>query len=328
MSHFSERASGILLHPTSLPGPHGVGDLGPEAHQFLEFLARAGQRYWQMLPIAPLGGGSSPYDSPSAFAGSPLLINLQTLHEHGLLEAGELGDPSGFARAKTARYGAAQRYRERRLRRAFARFFERNHDDEQRELAAFRERSRHWLDDYALFRALKKVSGPKPWTEWPEELRRRDPPALERARQALAPEIRYQEFLQLEVDLQWSALRSHATALGIKLLGDIPMFVAHDGSDVWAHQAIFQLDERGAQRVVAGVPPDYFSADGQRWGNPLYDWNVLRETGFAWWISRLQTTLGRFDALRLDHFIGFHRYWEIPAHSQSAREGRFVNVPG
>ncbi|HEY4157340.1 MAG TPA: 4-alpha-glucanotransferase [Polyangiaceae bacterium] len=328
MTDFSERASGILLHPTSLPGPHGVGDLGADAHRFLEFLAHAGQRYWQMLPVAPLGGGSSPYDSPSAFAGNPLLLSLQTLHERGLLEPNELGDPSGFARAKSARYGAAARYRERRLRRAFGRFQERNHDDERRELAAFRERSRHWLDDYALFRALKKAHGARVWTDWPVELRTREPLALERARQSLAVEVQYQEFLQFEFDRQWSSLRSHAAELGVKLLGDIPMFVAHDGSDVWAHQAIFQLDERGERRVVAGVPPDYFSADGQRWGNPLYDWNVLRETGFAWWIARLQTTLGRFDALRLDHFIGFHRYWEIPAHSPSAREGRFVGVPG
>lgn len=328
MKPFSERCSGILLHPTSLPGPHGVGDLGPEAHRFVDFLARSGQRYWQMLPVAPLGAGASPYDSPSAFAGSPLLISLEVLVERGLLEPGEILDPRRFASSRRARYAAAVRYRERRLRQAFARFEARRGEGERRDLRQFAEQEASWLSDYALFRALKSAHGVAAWTAWPAELKRREPPALERARRDLEVEVRYHEFLQFEFARQWSALRAHANQRGVKLLGDVPMFVAHDGSDVWAHQAIFQLDERGEQRVVAGVPPDYFSQDGQRWGNPLYDWNVLRETGYAWWIARLKTTLGRFDALRLDHFIGFHRYWEIPGHSQSAREGRFVGVPG
>jgi 4-alpha-glucanotransferase len=328
MNPFSERCSGILLHPTSLPGPHGVGDLGPQAHRFVDFLARAGQRYWQMLPVGPLGGGASPYDSPSAFAGSPLLISLEVLQERGLLEPSELVDPARFASGRNARYAAAVRYRDKRLRRAFARFEARHGDGERHELAEFVEKQRAWLPDYALFRALKSVHGGEPWTTWPSELKRREAPALERARRELAPEVRYQEFLQFEFGRQWASLKGHANWRGVKLLGDVPMFVAHDGSDVWANQAIFQLDEHGERRVVAGVPPDYFSQEGQRWGNPLYDWNVLRGTNYDWWIARFKTTLERFDALRLDHFIGFHRYWEIAGHSESAREGRFVPVPG
>ena len=328
MNAFSERCSGILLHPTSLPGPHGVGDLGPAAYQFVNFLARAGQRYWQMLPVGPLGGGASPYDSPSAFAGSALLISLETLVERGLLERNEVACPRAFQSARQARFPAAIRYRERRLRRAFARFQARLGDGERAELELFAQQQRHWLPDYTLFRALKAARGGQSWTTWPIELKRREPSALERARRELSTEVQYQEFLQFEFARQWSKLRDYASSRGVRLLGDVPMFVAHDGSDVWAHQAIFQLDEQGEQRVVAGVPPDYFSADGQRWGNPLYDWNVLRETGYAWWLARFQSTLERFDGLRLDHFIAFHRYWEIPAHSPSAREGRFVGVPG
>lgn len=328
MNAFSERCSGILLHPTSLPGPHGVGDLGPEAHRFVEFLARAGQRYWQMLPVGPLGGGASPYDSPSAFAGSPLLLSLEVLVERGLLLPSEVLDPRGFASTRKAHYPAAVRYRGRRLRMAFDRFQARMGDGERAELARFVDQERHWLPDYALFSALKAARGGAPWTTWPSELKQRESGAIERARRELDVEVRYHEFLQFEFARQWSALRQHANSRGVKLLGDVPMFVAHDGSDVWAHQAIFQLDEHGERRFVAGVPPDYFSADGQRWGNPLYDWSVLRETGYAWWMARFKSTLERFDALRLDHFIGFHRYWEIPAHSDSARDGRFVGVPG
>jgi 4-alpha-glucanotransferase len=328
MNPFSERCSGILLHPTSLPGPHGVGDLGPEAHRFVDFLARAGQRYWQMLPVAPLGGGASPYDSPSAFAGSPLMISLEVLVERGLLDPADVVDPGRFRSGRRVHYAAAQRYRQKRLRRAFARFQEKNDPGDRADLARHAEQQANWLPDYTLFCALKSVHGGQPWTNWPSELKRREASSMDRARHELDGEIRYQEFLQFEFSRQWSALRGHANSRGVKLLGDVPMFVAHDGSDVWAHQAIFQLDENGQQRVVAGVPPDYFSADGQRWGNPLYDWNVLRETGYAWWLERFKATLERFDALRLDHFIGFHRYWEIPSHSQSARDGRFVGVPG
>ena len=325
MNPLHGRRSGILLHPTSLPGPHGNGDLGPEAHDFLGFLARAGQSLWQMLPVAPPGGGDSPYDSPSSFAGSPQLVSLAFLVEDGLLEPADLVAPERLRQAEMARFAAAKRFRERRLRKAFARYQE---GTGRYGLEDLRERERFWLTDYALFAALKSHHRNAPWFSWPAELRSRESSALAAARSALAEEVAYHEFVQLAFDRQWRRLQAHARHLGVLLLGDIPMFVAHDGADVWQHQELFQLDALGERRGVAGVPPDYFSADGQRWGNPLYDWARLRERDYDWWIERLRASLNRFDALRLDHFIGFHRYWEIPARSPTAREGRFVEVPG
>jgi 4-alpha-glucanotransferase len=325
MNPLHQRRSGILLHPTSLPGAHGHGDLGPEAHEFLRFLARAGQSLWQMLPVVPPGVGDSPYDSPSSFAGSPELVSLRYLVEDGLLDAGHLAAPSRLRDCTRARYAAGKRFRTKRLRLAFQRY---QSGVGRHGLEEFRERERFWLPDYTLFAALKREQHQRPWFHWPAELRRRDPAALEAARSRLAEEIAYHEFVQLLFDRQWQRLRGHARHLGVLLLGDIPMFVAHDGADVWQHQELFLLDEQGERRGVAGVPPDYFSADGQRWGNPLYDWNRLRDTGYAWWIERLRGNLRRFDAIRLDHFIGFQRYWQIPTHSPSAREGQFVDVPG
>jgi 4-alpha-glucanotransferase len=325
MNPLHERRSGILLHPTSLPGPHGHGDLGPEAHEFLRFLMRAGQSLWQMLPVVPPGGGNSPYDSPSSFAGSPELVSLRYLVEDGLLDAAQIAAPARLSNAERACYGAAKRFRARRLRQAFQRF---QAGVARHGLDELRERERFWLPDYSLFAALKAHQQNKPWFHWPAELRRREPSALAAARSALESEISYHEFVQLLFDRQWQRLRGHARHLGVLLLGDIPMFVAHDGADVWQHQQLFLLDEQGERRGVAGVPPDYFSADGQRWGNPLYDWARLKGTGYDWWIERLRSNLRRFDAIRLDHFIGFHRYWEIPTHSPSAREGHFVEAPG
>jgi 4-alpha-glucanotransferase len=325
MNPLHQRRSGILLHPTSLPGPHGHGDLGPEAHEFLRFLARAGQSLWQMLPVVPTGGGDSPYDSPSSFAGSPELVSLRYLVEDGLLDPADLAAPSRLRDAARARYGASKAFRARRLRKAFQRF---RAGVARHALEELRERERFWLPDYALFAALKVQRHGEPWFNWPIDLRRREPAVLNAARAALGDEIAFHEFVQLVFDRQWQRLRGHAQHLGVLLLGDIPMFVAHDGADVWQHQDLFQLDPSGERRCVAGVPPDYFSAEGQRWGNPLYDWNRLRETGYAWWLERLRASLRRFDALRLDHFIGFHRCWEIPPHAPTAREGRFVEVPG
>ncbi|HTQ04926.1 MAG TPA: 4-alpha-glucanotransferase [Polyangiaceae bacterium] len=323
---FAERSSGVLLHLTSLPGPYGAGDLGPAAHHFAEFLARAGQRHWQMLPVVPPGGGNSPYDSPSAFAGSPWLVSLEALEREGLLEPSDLVAPARLVNAPHTLFQATRRFRERRLRKACAAFLERA--DARRELDRALEENREWLPDYALFRALKRANGGKPWVEWHLELAQRKPAALESARRELAAEVAYEVFVQREFLRQWAALRSRCHELGVRLLGDVPMFVAHDAADVWANQSLFQLDPDGRKRVVAGVPPDYFSADGQLWGNPIYDWPRLRETGYAWWISRLRATLARFDSVRLDHFIGFHRYWEVPAGATSARDGHFVEAPG
>jgi 4-alpha-glucanotransferase len=323
---FGERSSGVLLHVTSLPGPFGAGDLGPEAHRFLEFLARSGQRWWQMLPVSPPGGGDSPYDSASAFAGSPWLVSLEVLRRNGLLEADELVAPRRLAAAPRAQHAASRRFRAKRLRLAFERF--RVRPEASRELAMFAEENRDWLPDYALYQALHRVNGRLPWTRWSPDLRRRDPSALVRARADLADEVELEIFVQREFTHQWAALRERARGLGVRLLGDVPMFVAHDSADVWTHQDLFRLDHAGERTLLAGVPPDYFSADGQLWGNPIYDWDALRSSGYAWWVARLGRTLDRFDAVRLDHFIGFHRYWEVPAGARSARDGHFVDGPG
>ena len=323
---FSERSSGVLLHLTSLPGPFGSGDLGPAAHRFAELLARAGQRHWQMLPVVPPGGGDSPYDSPSAFAGSPWLVSLEYLARDGLLEPSDLVAPARLRNAGRTLFGTTRRFRERRLRKACVAFLARS--GARQELDRALETYREWLPDYALFRAIKRAQGGKPWLAWPSELSRREPGALERARRDLSPEFDFEVFVQREFARQWAALRGRCQELGVRLLGDVPMFVAHDAADVWANQSLFQLHPDGQKRVVAGVPPDYFSADGQLWGNPIYDWARLKETDYAWWIGRLRATLGLFDAVRLDHFIGFHRYWEVPANAHSAKDGHFVEAPG
>lgn len=325
---FDERSSGILLHPTSLPGPHGVGDLGPAAYEFVDFLKAAGQRWWQMLPVGPPGAGNSPYDSSSAFAGSPLLIGLHDLAEQGLLGKSDLKAPKKLSEATTAAYQETIRFKDARLRSAYD-GFEADASSEQRaEFESFKATAASWLDSYSLFTALKHHTNQQAWFQWPSELRSRKTSALKRVRQELAGEIEYCCFQQFQFDRQWRGLRAHCARNGIRLLGDVPMFVAHDGADVWEHQQLFFLDEEGQRTFMAGVPPDYFSEDGQLWGNPLYRWSVLQQNGYAWWIARLEQTLERFDALRLDHFIAFHRYWEIPGGATSAKQGRFVKVPG
>jgi 4-alpha-glucanotransferase len=323
---FENRTSGILLHPSSLTGPHGSGDLGPDSYRFVDFLERAGQTWWQMLPVSPIGAGNSPYDTPSSFAGNPLLISLELLVQDGLLEPRELGAPRALVTARRALFGAARRFRGKRLRRAFERFT--GNQQLGWEFSQFRERNQHWLPGYALFSALKQKLGPSPWTSWEHDLSRARPEAMDQARRGLDAEVRYAEFLQFVFDRQWQRLRGYARDRRVKLLGDVPMYVAHDGADVWTNQHVFQLDERGERRVLAGVPPDYFAADGQLWGNPVYDWEALRATGYAWWIARLRNTLDRFDAVRLDHFIGFSRCWEVAAGATTARDGQFRAVPG
>ncbi len=325
---FDERSSGILLHPTSLPGPYGIGDLGPSAYAFVDFLEAAGQRWWQMLPVCPPGGGFSPYDSPSAFAGNPLLISLDSLHEQGLLTKSELQPPKKLQASQLAAYSAAARFKTSKLRLAFERFQADASPEQQSAFEAFNASMGHWLDSYSLFTALKHESGGAAWYQWPKELRARKAHALREAETRLETEIRYCRFLQFQFEAQWQLLRSYCHDKGIRLLGDVPMFVAHDGADVWENQGLFFLDKAGNRTLVAGVPPDYFCEEGQLWGNPLYRWSVLKTTGYAWWIARLKHTLEHFDALRLDHFIAFHRYWEIPGDATSAKQGRFVKVPG
>ncbi|HEY6881052.1 MAG TPA: 4-alpha-glucanotransferase [Polyangiales bacterium] len=317
-----ERACGLLLHPTSLPGPHGNGDLGPEAYAFVDFLARAGQRWWQMLPVNPVGPGFSPYSGVSAFAGNPLLISLRGLVDDGLLEPHEIALELEPTRAH---YDAATELRMALLRRAFLRF---DADAFRAELSEFRERSAFWLSDYALFMALRHANARAPWTSWAPELARHEAPALKISALALAHEVAFFEFEQLMFDRQWRALRAYAAARGVGLIGDVPIFVAHDSADVWGNQASFKLDADGQPSFVSGVPPDYFSQTGQRWGTPLYRWKQLARDGYAFWVERMRTTLARFDVIRLDHFIGFARYWQIPAAEETAINGRWMRGPG
>jgi 4-alpha-glucanotransferase len=320
-----ERTSGILLHPTSLPGPHGSGDLGQESRAFADWLRSADQRYWQMLPVGPPGYGSSPYSAQSAFAGSPLLIALEPLVAEGFLRRGELDEAARLPSARVD-YAAASRFRMRCLRVAYE--SARTSPRARAAIDRFREESRAWLDDFSLFRALKSAHRDVEWTRWEPQYRDRIPGALDKARRDLAADIDFEDFTQWLFADQWRALRAYCTDLGVALIGDIPIFVAHDSADVWQHKDLFRLDETGLPTVVAGVPPDYFSTTGQRWGNPLYRWARMEKSGYAWWIDRLRTTLARFDVVRLDHFIGFQRYWEIPASEATAVNGRWMKGPG
>lgn len=305
-----ERACGLLLHPTSLPGPGPTGELGSAAHRFVEFLRAAGQRAWQMLPVGPPGFGDSPYSALSAFAGNPALVSLERLAADGLL-------PPGWDPAR----------REEGLRAALAALTRR--PGEARDgFEAFCVAERGWLDDYALYRAIKRAHGEVQWTRWPAPLRDRDPGALAEAARALSGELRLVKFEQHRFALDWRALRAACAARGVRLVGDVPIFVAHDSADVWAHRELFRLRPDGEPAVVAGVPPDYFSTTGQRWGNPLYRWSRMRRDGWRWWIERFRSALSRFDAVRLDHFIGFVRYWEIPADEPTAVHGRWMRGPG
>jgi len=315
VSVLSRRASGVLCHPTSLPGPYGIGDLGPEARAFATALATAGQRWWQMLPIGPPKQAQSPYDAASTFAGNPLLLSLDDLVEDGLLSSEEVGS-ARIAPQSRANFEHARTRKAELLRRAAERASPATPEPES------------WLGDYCLFLALHAAHGGLPWTEWSAPLRDRDPAALAESRRALAEEIAYHAFVEQVFERQWQRLRAHCHAAGVWLMGDVPIFVALDSADVWAHRDIFQLDGAGRPRAVAGVPPDYFNEDGQLWGNPLYDWDRLRETSYSWWVERVRALLERFDAARLDHFIGFHHYWAVPAGAKTAREGRWTPGPG
>ena len=320
------RAAGVLLHPTSLPGPYGIGDLGPEAHRWLAWLGDAGLSLWQVLPLGPTGYGDSPYQCFSAFAGNPLLVSPELLMNDRLLDAADLGGlelPEG-----TVDFGTVISRKGELLRRAHRRFRSGADPPLRREFEAFASAQAGWLEDYALFIALKQEHGGRNWVEWDPALTRRDPKALAAARERLGERIEAERFVQFLFFRQWGALRDSARARGIRLIGDAPIFVAHDSADVWAHPGLFQLSADGRMPVVAGVPPDLFSATGQRWGNPLYRWEVMRRDGYAWWIARVKAMLEQVDAIRLDHFIGFTRAWEVPAGAATAEAGRWRPGPG
>jgi 4-alpha-glucanotransferase len=315
------RGCGILLHPTSLPGRFGIGDLGPCSSRWLETLAVARQGWWQMLPLGPIGAGSSPYQSTSSFAGNTLLISPERLVETGDLTRRDLARPPQVP-ADRVDYAAVRAHQDRLLRRAFARFDPRDPD-----YLRFIAERRWWLDDFALFQAAHEVLGGLPWTEWPADLAARRPSALRRWRLDLADEVRFQQFAQYAFERQWRRLRAEAHARGIRLIGDVPIFVSLDSADVWARPDLFELDSRGRPTAVAGVPPDYFAAEGQLWGNPLYRWPAHADEGYAWWIARLRTALERVDLVRLDHFRGFEAYWSVPAGAANAVGGRWRAGP-
>ena len=321
------RSSGVLLHITSLPSPFGVGDLGPEAYHFADFLARAGQSCWQILPLAPTspGAGESPYSSDSAFAGNPLLISPDLLERDGYLRPGEARTHAA-APTKEADFQLARDCREKMLERAFHRFLEAEHSP--RGYTAFCSAQAHWLEDYALFRALKTAYGHNvPWTEWPAELKHRDPEALSVCLRNMGTAVEREKFRQFLFFNQWKRLRKACRQRGVQIFGDLPIYVSLDSADVWSQPDLFKLNSELQPETVAGVPPDYFSATGQLWGNPVYDWDRLRETGFSWWLARLGHNLELFDMVRIDHFRGMVGYWEVPADAESAVHGWWQRAP-
>jgi len=323
----SERLAGILLHPTSLPGPYGIGELGDEATAFLDFLAGAGCRLWQVLPLGPTGYGDSPYQCFSAFAGNPLLVSLDRLRQEGLLSAADLAGRPGWPEREVD-FGAVIEFKRPLLAKAFA-AFERSAAPERRgHFDAFRAAQAAWLPDFALFMALKHARGGAAWHTWDPPLVHREAKALESARRALAGKVREIEFEQWLFFEQWAGLRAQAAERQIRIMGDIPIFVAHDSADVWAHPEIFHLAADGRPSFQAGVPPDYFSATGQLWGNPLYRWDALARTGYAWWIDRFRAVLALVDLVRLDHFRGFEAYWQVPGDAPTAERGKWVKGPG
>lgn len=324
MPSLRTRASGVLLHPTSLPGPGGVGDLGDEAFRFVDALAGARQAWWQMLPVGPTAFGNSPYSPLSSFAGNPILVSLERLAQQGLLTS----LPARSWTQDRVEYNLATAFKTDQLRKAFDNF-ERggSHADRDR-FEEFSSREAGWLGDYAIYRALKDAHRGAAWGDWEEEARFRRPAALAGASRALAAECRFYQFCQFLFDLQWRDLRRHCRERGVGLIGDVPFYVPLDSADVWAHQELFDLGRRGRPMKGVGVPPDGFAKEGQLWGFPLYRWDRMRERGYDWWLSRFRITFERFDAVRLDHFIGFHRAWAVPARLRNALRGRWVPGPG
>lgn len=320
-----ERTSGILLHPTSLPARGGIGDLGPEAHRFVDFLAEARQGLWQVLPLGPCGMGNSPYSATSAFAGNPLLVSLERLAERGWL-ARERVAALPAAPGKVD-YGAVTAAKLPLLREAAQNFLRGAGDGSRARFARFQQENAWWLDDFALFDVLRARNQQRTWREWPQPLARREPSALDHARHDFADELAMVKAVQFAFFEQWAALRAHCRARGIKIVGDVAIFVSYDSADVWMRPDLFHLNGELEPTVVAGVPPDVFSKTGQRWGNPLYRWDALAATGYDWWVRRLRWALQTCDIIRLDHFRGFEAYWEIPASEPTAVNGRWVAGP-
>jgi len=321
------RRSGILVHPTSLPGPHGSGDFGPAAYHFVDWLASGGQKLWQILPLGGIGPGNSPYMSSSAFAGNVLLVDLAELQQRGWLDAADLLPTPGLDE-RAINFAAMVPFRMERLARAAARFASDANAADRAEFAAFCEQQADWLHDYALFMTLAEHNDWRDWCDWEPALAAREPTALASAATAHAGRVAFWKFSQWCFFRQWLRLRQHANARGVQMVGDMPIFIAHQSAEVWARPELFELDARGRPSVVAGVPPDSFSATGQRWGNPLYRWPAHAQEGYAWWIARVRRTFEMVDIVRIDHFRGFAGYWEIPASEPTAMKGRWAPGPG
>ena len=323
------RAAGVLLHPTSFPGRYGIGDLGQSAYQFVDFLVQSKQSLWQILPLGPTGYGDSPYQSFSAFAGNPLLISPDRLAYDGYLPGSLIEQVPNFPADKVD-FGWVIDYKNQLFRQAFSHFRAHGTGGQRNAFSQFCLANRNWLDDFALFMALKQNFAEREggvWYRWPKEIRQRDAAALQQWRTQLADEVAYYQFLQFLFFGQWLDLKRYANERDIQIVGDVPIFVAMDSSDVWANPNLFWLNEDGTPQFIAGVPPDYFSATGQRWGNPLYHWENMAEDDYAWWAARLKATFTQVDILRIDHFRGFEAYWEIPASEETAVIGRWVKGP-
>ncbi|MCI7733282.1 MAG: 4-alpha-glucanotransferase [Dysosmobacter sp.] len=317
------RSAGILLPIFSLPSDYGIGSLGKEARAFADFLHAAGQSWWQILPVGPTGEGNSPYTSMSTFAGNPLFIDLDLLAADGLLDRSDL-TAAKVPAGDQIEYNALHKTREALLRKAFRRA----KGKEDKEVRTFTERN-PWAREYALYRAAKTHFDGKPWYDWPDEaLRRHESAAVERWREKLAEEVSFHTYIQYWFFTQWESLKQYANSLGIQIIGDLPIYVSLDSSDVWAEREQFLLDGEGKPSKVAGVPPDYFSEDGQLWGNPLYDWAAMKRDGFGWWIRRVEGASKLFDAIRIDHFRGLESYWAVPAESDTAKVGQWEKGPG
>lgn len=322
------RSCGILLHPTSFPSRYGIGDLGREAYQFVDFLVESGQQLWQILPLGPTGYGNSPYMSFSALAGNPLLLSPDILLEKGLLTPEDIQDIPQFPLDKVD-FEKVITWKMPILRQAARNFNQNTNTFKYRQFEGFCHGNSFWLDDYALFMAILDTQGGKPWTEWPDELRNRDWNALKQITFQLAEEIFIQKFLQFEFLQQWTDLRRYTNELNISIIGDIPIYVAHNSADVWANPQLFRLNSQtGQPEEMAGVPPDYFSATGQLWGNPIYNWEQLQETNFEWWVRRVKGTLALVDIIRIDHFRGLESYWSVPGGETTAVNGCWIKAPG
>jgi 4-alpha-glucanotransferase len=321
------RASGILLHPTSLPGRFGIGDFGPAAFSFVDFLKDAGQKLWQVLPLNPTGYGDSPFQCFSAYAGNHLLISPEKLQSQGILDASDLRVGNNFPQ-DSVDFESVITWKTRLLTKAAKRFQNDASGDDRRAFDEFCEKNSSWLPDFALFMACKQEQGGVAWNQWPTEIAQRDPSALNAARDRLKEAVFAAQYWQFEFFRQWSEVKAYAHKAGLRIIGDLPIYVALDSADVWRSREYFQLSEDGQPISIAGVPPDYFSATGQCWGNPIYRWDRLQQSGYRWWIERFRAVLQLYDAIRIDHFRGFEAYWEIPGNEKTAINGRWVKGPG